>query len=122
MSTHTDEIVSKEICGRFFVYSRFNRLGDGSNLVDFEEKTVTSLLVYGCLDTFGVGHSQIVTEIREKFRDIRNSLPPMMLELWPWKPTKLSIKSENLYSGVAFQRLSQRIHHYNVFFSSPDFT
>ena len=39
-----------------------DRLGDGSDLVDLQQETVTGLLLNGSLDPLGVGHSQVITD------------------------------------------------------------
>jgi hypothetical protein len=40
---------------------RFDRLGDGSDLVHLQEQTVASFLLNGGLDTLGVGDGQVIT-------------------------------------------------------------
>lgn len=40
---------------------RLDGLGDGANLVDFEQQTVAGLLVNSLLDPLGVGHCQVVS-------------------------------------------------------------
>lgn len=42
-------------------HSRLKGLGDGSDLVDFEQQAVAGLVRHGFSDTLGVGHGEVIT-------------------------------------------------------------
>jgi hypothetical protein len=46
------------------VFGSLDRLSDGTDLVDLEQKCVTRLELNGLLDELGVGDSQVVTDAR----------------------------------------------------------
>jgi len=59
-----------------------DRLGDGTNLVDLEEKSVTSLLLDSGLDSEGVGNGKIVTDNLDLSRGVKSGprLPVVLVK------------------------------------------
>lgn len=62
--------------------SRLDGLGDGSDLVDLEQQSVTSRLLDGGLDPGGVGHGQVVTDDLDLrvLGEVRPGLPVVLVE------------------------------------------
>lgn len=62
--------------------SRLDRLGDGSDLVDLEQQSVTSRLLDGGLDPGGIGHGQVVTDDLDLrvLGEVRPGLPVVLVE------------------------------------------
>lgn len=72
-------------CRRYSSYEgnlRLDRLGDGSDLVDLEQQSVTSRLLDGGLDPGGVGHGQVVTDDLDLrvLGEVRPGLPVVLVE------------------------------------------
>ena len=62
--------------------SRLDRLGNGSDLVDLEQKRVTGTLLDGGLDPLGVGDGQIISDDLDgrALGDVGPSLPVVLVE------------------------------------------
>jgi hypothetical protein len=62
--------------------SRLDRLGDGTDLVDLQQQSVTRLLLDGGLDSEGVGNGQVITNDLDLGRlvEVGPSLPVVLGE------------------------------------------
>jgi len=62
--------------------SRLNRLGDGTDLVDLQQQSVTGLLLDGSLDSDRVGNGQVITNDLDLGRlvEVGPSLPIILGE------------------------------------------